>query len=786
MVDHDDTCAGTRSRGGGRAMEHDFAQAEEGEFPAIIHPVVFKNREIASILRSRQEKGLHRSPQDWRLNNHALKWFRDTNENPPGIPVVTAQDGVWFHNHDILQIGRLVRGPHGDAWGGTAYEWATEAPTTEAWSWRELFLGMKPAALRSLLGADPDNGVAQFGVVHVGGYDHKRAHAWKMQNRAIPNVPVIWDFILVLGDGSRKRFHTSATNRNVEMALVGHGVVQNPPRSGPGGTRGRGTFIELTRPNYQSRKGSGASLDSRGDAAADLPVDPTFPRGNSEQLGSSSSSSSGMARPPPTQAAAASGVPVVTASVESVPWDGTGDLEEVVTWSIETGEQHVRFVPKASRAASSSAASEAPAVVATASPVVYTGELVKTVTWSIATGEEAVKFVPEAARAASSSAASHVPEPVVTAGQGLVDVIGVKGGKAPPPKPGPPKPAPPKPPPPQPQTAPAEPDPWVKSSVPVVSAAESLTNPPAVTPVLPATRRPLPPAGPPPDVEPESTRARRPKPPSGPPPRPVHLPTVLEDPEEANDPVVTERPVAVAAEASALAGAEAVEPGSPPDLLQVFARIMGRKEQGEWIYQKIGPDTFGGYLGPPPGLGPAAYGSSEPQGAPQQPSELETHQELSDGSTAPVPTPVALIPPPPPPMDEARHDPTTASDESGAMPTRGDGVYVNTAGSTRPSVPFMSVSSLTTAIMREREVAPGSVSDEARGGGAQESAMSDLHSVRAGLNHTEAPWQSGPRAWWDKRPDWAWAEDASWHSEWPESSGSSASFGKGGGQWERR
>ena len=106
------------------------------------HPVV--------TMKQIRDSGL----QPWKLNNTALKWFRDQNEMPRGTPTVEELD---LTSEQEIMIQTLVEP------GGQDYSF-TEP--TQPWSWRKLLNGLNDENLRKTVG---DAGVQRFCIAPLPG-----------------------------------------------------------------------------------------------------------------------------------------------------------------------------------------------------------------------------------------------------------------------------------------------------------------------------------------------------------------------------------------------------------------------------------------------------------------------------------------------------------------------------------------------------------------------------------------------------------------------------------------
>ncbi len=119
---------------------------------------------FAAVAATFEDLGEVEVKQMFRCNNVALKWFRDTNEDPPGWPTRAAVD---LTDKDFIQIGVI------DKDKGTSYKFREEE--RQPWSWRQM--------LADLLAKDKEKVLNGMGVVSItcewvpNTYDHKRWHA---------------------------------------------------------------------------------------------------------------------------------------------------------------------------------------------------------------------------------------------------------------------------------------------------------------------------------------------------------------------------------------------------------------------------------------------------------------------------------------------------------------------------------------------------------------------------------------------------------------------------------
>jgi hypothetical protein len=132
----------------------------------------------AAVAASATELYEMEAKQAFRLNNVALKFFRDTNEDPPGFPLLTTID---LTAEGIVQIGVIEKNT------GTAYKFVDGE--LQPWSWREMLAGMPTQGKNDILGG--------MDVVKItceavpGSYDHKRWHVSLHGGRRLRNSRVM-------------------------------------------------------------------------------------------------------------------------------------------------------------------------------------------------------------------------------------------------------------------------------------------------------------------------------------------------------------------------------------------------------------------------------------------------------------------------------------------------------------------------------------------------------------------------------------------------------------------
>ena len=194
------------------------------------------------------------------MNSIALKYIRDSNEKPRGVPTAERVDLTDF---DPFPIGVLEKG------NGLSYRY--KAGELQPWSWRQMLAAMSGEAKEKLLGSNPTLSVVRITCEAVAGLkDHKRCHAASHNGRpykASAPVPV-WVFLITRSDGTRVRFHTSLNNENVEVAKVNRAQAPTNPALPLRDRSERGAYRRLTEGNYDASARSSQTLHGGGDGSA--------------------------------------------------------------------------------------------------------------------------------------------------------------------------------------------------------------------------------------------------------------------------------------------------------------------------------------------------------------------------------------------------------------------------------------------------------------------------------------------------------------------------------------
>ena len=225
------------------------SSASSGEGGSASHPtaVAVSGSHVVATLDDIAKVKITQTRQS---NNTALKWFRDTNEDPPGFPTTWSVD---LTHTDPVDIGVLL--PKTKKKGGVhnmAYKFQEGA--VQPWSWRQMLAGFDMVTRSQIMGFGENTGVVSIRVCAIkGSCDHKRHYAAVEAGAPYSNdVPVpIWDFIVERADGSEVRFRTQQTSKKVEVCNVTMAQrLPEPPMKGRGGSDGPGTYRRKLEETY--------------------------------------------------------------------------------------------------------------------------------------------------------------------------------------------------------------------------------------------------------------------------------------------------------------------------------------------------------------------------------------------------------------------------------------------------------------------------------------------------------------------------------------------------------
>ena len=173
---------------------------------------------------------------NYKQHNAALKYFRDHHEdktdpyNTP--PLELPKDGwtaVAVIDHDAKGMG---------------WAWKNEY---QPWSWHELIAQLDEESRKLVITGPEGRSCGVVGcsfAVRPNSYDHQRCHMIKETTGKKPQHKLpIWDFLVERADGTNIRLHPEWSKpRCASFAGEGHEHEVQPPRAGPGGSDGKGTY----------------------------------------------------------------------------------------------------------------------------------------------------------------------------------------------------------------------------------------------------------------------------------------------------------------------------------------------------------------------------------------------------------------------------------------------------------------------------------------------------------------------------------------------------------------
>ena len=175
------------------------------------------------------------------LGNVALKFIRDSHEDPPGT--ASQPNGVDLFDEDPYEIMTLSK--------TKGVDYSLVLPF-QPWSWRAMLNGMDDATLERIVG-EGIVGIACKPIHHH--YDHKRQHAARTLGRPFPaEAPVpVWDFVVTRADRTAVRFHPNLKSKKIEIKDLSAEVLRDGPRRGKGNSDGPGTYRRMLDLSYDEK-----------------------------------------------------------------------------------------------------------------------------------------------------------------------------------------------------------------------------------------------------------------------------------------------------------------------------------------------------------------------------------------------------------------------------------------------------------------------------------------------------------------------------------------------------
>ena len=207
-------------------------------------PIAMTNGEVRNYPNNQGHKAAH----------EALQYLRDhRGENGAGVPLLRAMDVTQAHLGRGLSIPVMHRTPNAKGDEGMYYWFDTQV--FRHVDWKAMLANLPISTINEMLG---QNHVCRIGLEWVpGAYDRKRRNAamkckgWTLFATDVP-VPV-WDWHLLLSDGSVWRFHTDWKRHLCEIKLVKPDDKLPPvPRNGINQSDGHGSYNTYKYGNYES------------------------------------------------------------------------------------------------------------------------------------------------------------------------------------------------------------------------------------------------------------------------------------------------------------------------------------------------------------------------------------------------------------------------------------------------------------------------------------------------------------------------------------------------------
>ena len=167
----------------------------------------------------------------YKQHNIALKWFRDSREK-------MGEDHVVFPNDCAVRVA------HNLHLKGTNYSW--DETKWHDWTWQEMVAQMDTTSMRLVVHGPDDRsrGIVSCRLEKTEITDHKRNAARRTNPlaRSPGEQLMAWDFVVVRDDGGFCRLHPNYSDTRITLGWGAAVADAACPRTGLGGTSGRGTF----------------------------------------------------------------------------------------------------------------------------------------------------------------------------------------------------------------------------------------------------------------------------------------------------------------------------------------------------------------------------------------------------------------------------------------------------------------------------------------------------------------------------------------------------------------
>jgi hypothetical protein len=164
----------------------------------------------------------------YKHHNIALKWFRDSSER-------AGLSEMMFSNTAVAEVSQIDR-PKG-------MQYQFDESIKHPWCWQEMVAQLDDESMRVVVegpgdAANRSRGLTRCMIQQSDVYDHKRHFAARDSNEHLK----VWNFVLVRDDGTMVALHPNFSNTKVSCQFGGWRSDHELPRSGRGGTSGRGTY----------------------------------------------------------------------------------------------------------------------------------------------------------------------------------------------------------------------------------------------------------------------------------------------------------------------------------------------------------------------------------------------------------------------------------------------------------------------------------------------------------------------------------------------------------------
>jgi len=168
----------------------------------------------------------------YKQHNIALKWFRDSSE----------REGLserMFSNTAVAEVPQIEH-PKG-------MDYHFDESIKHPWRWQEMVAQLDADSMRVVVegsggAANRSRGLTRCMIQQSDVYDHKRHFAAKKRNEQEQRDFKVWNFVLERDDGTMVALHPNFSDTKVSCQFGGWRSDHELPRTGRGGTSGRGTY----------------------------------------------------------------------------------------------------------------------------------------------------------------------------------------------------------------------------------------------------------------------------------------------------------------------------------------------------------------------------------------------------------------------------------------------------------------------------------------------------------------------------------------------------------------